>query len=85
LKNITPLEFLIELERIKKCVDTNYYNIVELLIDNNNLNIDIQTQRHIRLTQLIHFDKFEKKFKTRATRAIQSKRESYEMLDFAKF
>ncbi len=33
----------------------------------------------------MHFDKFEKKFKTRATRAIQSKRKSYEMLDFAKF
>jgi len=39
----------------------------------------------MRLTQLIHSNKFKKKFKTCVTKAIQSKRESYEMLNFANF
>lgn len=78
-----PLVFLTELERIEKCGDTDYYGILGFPTDGNNVDPDIRAQRHIRLTQLMHPDKAEGKFKTRATGAIQSKRESYGMLDLA--
>lgn len=84
-ENITSLIFLTELKRIEKCADTNYYNIFEFSTDSNNIDIDIQIYRYIRLTQLMHSDKFEKKFKTRVTKTIQSKRESYKMFNFAEF
>jgi len=69
-QDITSLKFLIELKRIEKCVDTNYYNILEFLINNNNVNINIRIQRYIRLIQLMHSNKFEKKFKTHITKTI---------------
>ncbi len=70
---------------IEKCADTDYYGILGFPTDGNNVDTDIRTQRHIRLTQLMHPDKSEEEFKTRASGAIQSKRESYGMLDFAEF
>jgi len=84
-QDTTPLEFLTELERIEKCADTDYYGILGFPTDGNNVDTDIRTQRHIRLTQLMHPDKSEEEFKTRATGAIQSKREAYGLLDFAEF
>ena len=47
LQNIIFLNFLTELKRIEKCVDTNYYSILDFLTDNNNINTDIQIQQYI--------------------------------------
>jgi len=84
VKNTKSLNFTTKLKRIKKCANDNFYNILEFLSDNNNVNSKIRAHKHIRLTQLMHSNKFNEKFKERVTRATQSKRKSYEMLDFAK-
>ncbi len=85
LQNIIFLNFLTELKKIEKCVDTDYYSIFDFLTDSNNVDINIQTQKYIQLIQLMYSDKFEKKFKTRVTEAIQSKRELYKIFNFADF
>ena len=77
-----PLSFTTELERIEKCADNNFYGILGFPSDSNDVDLTIRTQRYMRLTQLIHSDKIEEKFKTRANGATQSKMELYGMLGF---
>ena len=85
IENKKSLFFTTELKRIEKCADNNFYDILGFSSNSNNINLTIQTQRYIQLTQLIYSDKIQEKFKTHINRATQRKIELYKMLDFTEY